>query len=262
MATRITEGPSKRRTVTELVAESKQAAAQEQHRLGSDLRLRRRRRRLSQQALAKAAGLSRQMLVRMELGLGGSVPNHRWHAVAFALGTKFSSELGRDQEEATADAGHLAIQELLLRLGATAGFGRAFELPTKPVNPSLCADVAWRDDARRVLTVLEAWNSIGDVGSGRRSFTRKLAEAEDLATARWGTQSHRVVGCWVICATQRNRALIARYPEVFGSAFPGSSAAWARALSVGEAPPDAPGLVWCDVACTRVFAWRRPSQNS
>lgn len=90
-----------------------------------------------------------------------------------------------------------------------------------------------------------------------RSFQRKLVEADALAVAAWGTAPYRVAGCWVVRATKRNRALLARYPEVFAAALPGSSRAWVAALTTGTEPPTEPGLVWCDVRCTRVFAWRR-----
>jgi hypothetical protein len=78
-----------------------------------------------------------------------------------------------------------------------------------------------------------------------------------LAVARSGeTATTGLV--WVVRATARNRALVARYPEVFGRAFPGSSRRWLEALTAGAAPPDEPGLIWSDVAGTRLFAWRRP----
>ena len=44
-------------------------------------------------------------------------------------------------------------------------------------------------------------------------------------------------------------------PEVFASRFPGSSRV--EALTRGDPPPAEPGLVWCDVSATRLFAWRR-----
>jgi hypothetical protein len=85
---------------------------------------------------------------------------------------------------------------------------------------------------------------------------RKLAELEDMAVARWGEDA-RVGLVWIVRATRRNRALIAKYPEIFASRFPGSSIGWVRALTLGTEPPTEPGLVWCDVAATRLFEWRR-----
>lgn len=93
------------------------------------------------------------------------------------------------------------------------------------------------------------------MGACARSSARKLSELENLAIARWGAEA-RVGLVWVVRATARNRALLTRYPEIFASRFPGSSRAWIAALTTGAAPPTEPGLVWCDVAATRLLEWR------
>ena len=80
-----------------------------------------------------------------------------------------------------------------------------------------------------------------------------------MAIARWGQAPSTVGLVWIVRATARNRALVARYPEVFAARFPGSSAGWLASLSKGTAPPNGPGLVWTDVAATRLLAWRRRS---
>jgi hypothetical protein len=156
-----------------------------------------------------------------------------------------------------ADAGHLAIQELVLRLARTAGAKRFFELATRPAEPWRSADVGMRVDRHRCLVLCECWNTIGDVGAAARSTARKVAEAEQLAVVTGGEKPYRIASCWVVRATRRNRELVGRYPEVFAARFPGSSAGWLAALTRGDEPPTEPGLVWCDVAATRVFAWRR-----
>ncbi|HET7676557.1 MAG TPA: hypothetical protein VFK38_01740 [Candidatus Limnocylindrales bacterium] len=104
---------------------------------------------------------------------------------------------------------------------------------------------------------MECWNSLGDIGAAARATSRKAAEAADMAVAVGGERPYRVATCWVLRASARNRALVARYPEVFAARFPGSSVRWVRALSAGQEPPVEPGLVWCDAAATRLFAWRR-----
>jgi hypothetical protein len=118
-------------------------------------------------------------------------------------------------------------------------------------------DVFVRDDNRRRLIVEEAWNSLGDIGAGARSFDRKLAAAAELAVVLGGERPYAVHGVWVIRATARNRALVARYPEVFARRFPGSSRAWMHAITTGAPAPAEPGLVWCDVAATRLLESRR-----
>jgi hypothetical protein len=161
-------------------------------------------------------------------------------------------------EEPT-DAGHLGIQELVLRLGRSTGRTRTFELPTRPADPALSVDVGLRDDRQRVLMLNECWNTFGSINAAVRSTKRKVAETENLAVAIAGDSApYRVAACWIVRDTKRNRELLARYPEIFASTFTGSSAAWVRALTDSDAPPPVGlGLVWCDLRATRLFAWRK-----
>jgi len=227
--------------------------------LGGQVRAARRRRRWRQRDLAARIGTSQAHVSQIELGQVGGAPLEVWFALSEALQVPLRVEFGRDRLEEPADAGHLAIQELILRLGRAAGFGRTFELPTRPANPRLSVDVCLRDDARRLFVLVEAWNSFGDIGASVRGTNRKIAEAHALVVAVGGDGWYRVAACWVVRDTARNRELAARYPEVFGVAFPGSSREWVAALSRGALPPQEMGLVWCDVAATRLRAWRRPS---
>jgi transcriptional regulator with XRE-family HTH domain len=231
-------------------------------RLGSEIAAARRRRRRTQQQVAAAVGISRATLSRMELGRGHGAPIGTWLALAAELGLAPRFELQRDWREDPADAGHLAVQELLLRLGRVTGHDRRFELRTRSSDPSRSIDVNWRSDQARRLIVIEAWNTIGDIGAGVRSFQRKLADAEELAIVVGDGRPYEVRGVWVVRASKRNRDLVARYPEVFRAAFPGSSGTWAAALTTGTRPPDRPGLVWCDVRATRIFAWRYSTTRS
>jgi DNA-binding XRE family transcriptional regulator len=225
--------------------------------LGGKVRAARLRRRSSQQAMATLAGISRSCWSDIERGLGGGHTLDSWQRVALALGTALIVDLPRDAMTGPADAGHLAIQELVLGLGRRTGFAGSFELPTKPNEPWRSTDVALRSDARRLLVLEECWNTIGDVGGATRSTNRKVAEAEALAVALGGDRPYAVRSVWVVRATARNRALVRRYPEVFARAFPGSSSAWVAALTRGDVPPSGRGFIWCDVDATRVFAWRR-----
>ena len=225
--------------------------------LGGDLRASRLRRRVLQRELGDIVGVTQVTISRLELGRGGSLSLDVWQRAFAALDRQLVLNATRDQLEQPADAGHLQIQELLLRLGRRVGYKGSFELATRPAEPSRSVDVGLRDDRRRRLVLVECWNTIGDVGAAVRSTNRKLAEAAQLAVAIGGDRPYAVAACWVVRATTRNRALVARYPEVFVAKFPGSSLGWVRALSQRtEAPPET-GLLWCDVAATRVCAWRR-----
>lgn len=193
---------------------------------------------------------------RTERGVAGLTVD-ALQRVAMAVGRPLILDLQRDVFGQTADAGHLAMQELILGLGRRAGFDGRFELATRPAEPWRSSDVGLINDRTRTLVVVECWNTIGDVGAAARASTRKLAEASALATARWGEGLTTVGLVWVVRATARNRAIVTRYPEVFASRFPGSSAGWVATLTKGAPPPSQTGLVWSDVAGTKVFAWRR-----
>jgi len=212
---------------------------------------------MTQAELGALVALSQSEISRLELGLGHGAAIGTWLAIGAALGLRSQFEFGRDPREDAVDAGHLAIQELLLMLAKGIGADGRFELPVGRGDPAHAVDVFIRDDRRRRLIVEEAWNSIGDIGAGARSFQRKVAAAEELAIAIGGDAPFAVRGVWVVRASRRNRELIARYPEVFARFLPGSSRRWVEAIRSGSEPPAQPGLVWCDVAATRLFPWRR-----
>src|SRR4051794_17122332 len=239
-----------------LAVEADRRAAQQRAQIGTDIQALRERRNLTRQQLAARAGLGRMVESRIERGVAN--PDlEALQRIAHALGRPLVVSFGgRDPEDLPADAGHLAMQELVLRLGREAGYSGSFELTTKPSEPWRSADVGLAAPTQRRLIHLECWNTIGDIGAAVRSSNRKRAELNDLAVARWGeaAAAHLV---WVVRATTRNRALVGRSPEVFARAFPGSSRAWIEALTAGTTPPEQPGLVWSDVAATRLFAWRR-----
>ncbi len=246
------------RVRTRLSRDAERANREQLVRIGADVHAARHRRRLTQAQLGARVGLSQSAISRAERGLGGGLTLDAWQRIALALGITLRVTLQRDPLAETADAGHLGMQELVLRLGRAAGYRGLVELPTKPQEPWRSIDVALVDDARRWMAVVECWNSIGDIGAAVRASARKQADAEALAAARWGEQEPepRVGLVWVVRATARNRALLARYPEVFGASFPGSSAAWLRSLTAGGEPPRDPGLLWASVDGSRLFAWR------
>lgn len=178
-----------------------------------------------------------------------------WQRTGVALDLPLEVAFRRDPTAQPADAGHLALQELILRLAARNGISLSFELPTRPQDPACSVDVCLRDDQRRRLVLCEAWNVIGDIGAAVRSTHRKIAQAQEFTMAI--DRAYAVHACWVVRASRRNRALVTRYPEVFAAAFPGSSLRWVSSLTSGADPPQLPGLVWADAASTRLFPWRR-----
>ena len=228
-----------------------------QVKVGAQVKAMRTRRRWTQRQLAAAAGVGRMVVGRIERG-ETAIDLDLLERLAIALGVTLTVSFGRDPREEVADAGHLEMQELVLRLGRAAGFTVRFELPTRPSEPWRSIDVALGSERQRVAIDVECWNTIGDVGAGSRSSARKVAELEQAAVARWGGKA-RAALVWVVRDTARNRTLLARYPEVFATQFPGSSRAWVAALTAGGAVPSEPGLVRCNPRRGRLAAWRRGS---
>jgi transcriptional regulator with XRE-family HTH domain len=243
-----------------VAVEAERRLQERRARLGADVKAMRRRRKWTQKELGQRADLGRLVIGRLERG-EGPLDVDTLERIAVVFGVPLAIGFDRDLREEVADAGHLSIQEVVLRLARSAGYTTQFELPTRPNEPWRSADVALGSEEQRRAIEVECWNTFGDLGAAVRSSRRKVVEIEQLAVGRWGPEASAGL-VWVMRDTARNRALVNRYPEVFASTFTGSSRAWVKALTTGSPPPDGPGLVWCDVASGRVHAWHdwaRPS---
>jgi transcriptional regulator with XRE-family HTH domain len=204
-----------------LVSEARRRTREQLARLGGELRRSRLRRKLTQAHLADIVDVTQSTISDMERGVGMGLSIDVWQRVFIALDRPLIVEAGRDPREDVADAGHLALQELVLR--PRIGLHGSFELPTRPANPRRSVDVLLRDDLRRLLIISECWNTFGDIGASVRPTNRKVAEAEDLAVAFGGERPYEVRACWVVRDTARNRTLLATHPAIFDRAFPGTS---------------------------------------
>jgi transcriptional regulator with XRE-family HTH domain len=239
-----------------LAAEADRRLHERKGRIGDDAKVMRQRRSWTQHQLADRVGVDRLVVSRIERGVG-RVDVETLERLGIAFGVPFNVGFGRDPRTDVADAGHLAMQELVLRMGRARGFTVGFELPTRPAEPWRSIDVVLRSEEAHRMICIECWNTIGDIGVAVRASTRKAAELEQMAVGRWGAEA-RAGLVWVVRASARNRALLARYPEVFSTRFPGSSRDWVAALTEGREMPAEPGLVWSDPGATRIFEWRRP----
>lgn len=184
----------------------------------------RKRRGWTQKELGRRADLSQQTISQLERGDGGTLSIASWKRTAIVLDLPLDLRIGRDAFELPLDAGHLGIQESILRLGRATGYGRTFELQTKSTDPMRSTDVGLVSHANRRLVRVECVNTFGNIGDAVRSSDRKQREAEGLAIALGHGQPYSVYMCWVIRSTRRNRQILARYPEIFASRFTGSRA--------------------------------------
>ena len=229
---------------------------------GREVRAARKRRRLRQTALAARVGISQAWLSDLEAGKGGGAPLEVWFAIAQALGRYLKFEFARDPLTELVDAGHLAMQELVIRVAKAAGWEVQFEAQSRAWGSHRSIDVRLIDRKNRRIVIVECWNTFGDLGAAARSSNDKVRAEEQHAVAIAGDSEPFEVGLvWVVRDTKANRELVTNYAGVFESRLPGSSAAWLRALTTRETMPAEPGLMWCDVRATRLSARRhRPRQ--
>jgi hypothetical protein len=104
---------------------------------------------------------------------------------------------------------------------------------------------------------VEIEDLLTDGGAVLRKLTDKVA-----AIRRATTSGTAVRGLLIVRATRRNRQTIGAFPAVFAGRFPGSSAAWLRALTDPAAPlPGDDGLLWSSARGDRLMAVRLPVQR-
>jgi transcriptional regulator with XRE-family HTH domain len=208
---------------------------------------------LTQQQVADASGVSQGWISELERGLGsvGSIEN--WASVSAAVGQEFVAFLDHAAGATMPrDLEHLRRQQLLVTASVAGGWRAA---PEEPIDvggrgPHF-VDVLLRRIRGGIheTSVAEIWDLLNDVGGAMREFERKVAAVRD------GSADGTASGLFVVRATRRNRALLHEFADVFRARFGGSSEAWLRALTDPEAPmPNQPGLLWTDVAGTRLIA--------
>lgn len=232
--------------------------------LGREARDSRRRRRLTQAKVAQDVGCSRPRVADLERGQGANAPLELWVKLGIALGrplaVSFSREStldGRAMEPR--DAGHLAGQELVLRLGRLHGRTANVELPLSTGRSPYVADVVQRDDRHRVLVLIEIVNRAGDLGAIARSSDAKARGLEGMAILAGGdTGPYRVAVGWLLMESAANRKVVATYQEFLRARCPGSSAQLAHAMMEGAEPPSTPAIAWIDPRAGRVvpLRWR------
>lgn len=188
---------------------------------------------LSQAAVARAIGVSRSVICRMEAG---------------------------DEEVAA-----------FIRARAAAVVGAEFRLGLYPSGPALIRDAAQASLVERVLTMRHpSWRATVEAplpGPGRRSTDLRLERLDEIvlmeaetriraleaivrecqakraAVAETGT-GRRVHVVLVLPPTRHHRALVRAHPETIRAAFPVPSEELERALRGGAGPWPGDGILW------------------
>lgn len=213
--------------------------------------------RLTQRVASERAGVSQSAWSRIERGMCSGVPLATLAACAAAVDAQLAAFIeARPGASLPRDIEHLRRQELLISLARGGGWAARPERPIDPVaarSRSVDVDLVRRHGGEEVAVEIE--DLIADGGAVIRNLTDKTA-----AVRRDAVPGATVRGLLIVRATRRNRAVVGALPALFSSRFPGSSAAWLRALTDSTAPlPDGDGFLWSSVSGDRLFPARLPN---
>ena len=222
---------------------------------GRDVRLARRRRRLTQAALASKVGLSRARLAEIEAGLGSGAPLGVWFAIVQALERYLRFEFGRDPLVELVDAGHLAIQELVIRVAKAAGWEVQFEAASRPSRSGRSIDVRLIDRKARRIVIVECWNTFGDLGEAARGSSKSCGMRRSRQWQSPATANRSRSGCAGSCATRRATAscstAMSTYSARGSRVHPRGGFGCSRAVGQCRASPVSPGAMAVPRDCLR-----------
>jgi transcriptional regulator with XRE-family HTH domain len=191
-------------------------------RLGSVVRILRRRRGLTQAGFARAAGVSPALVSRLERGDIDRTDLRFLRRAFAALDARIDLVprwRGADLDRLL-DADHAALTEVLVR--------RLSSLPAWIIHPEVTFSIfgergsidiiAWHP-GRSALLIIEVKSAIGDVGGRVRQVDRYRRLARDIARERRWTPA--VVAVWVVVADGRTaRRRLAEHRATLRRAFP------------------------------------------
>ncbi len=221
--------------------------------LGRDAKASRQRRRLTQADVGHLVGLGQSEISYLERGHGARTSIETWVAIGIDLRRPIAIGFTRDVvDPLPQDRGHLAVQELVLRLAIAAGWHARFEAASDPLAPRHSTDVELTAQDHSML-LLEIWNRLDDLGAAVRSSDRKVA---DIVRRRGNSEA--VLSCWLLVDTAANRELVRQYPTILRARFSRSSVGLVNALSTGAAAPTRSGIAWIDIGARRLRELRHP----
>ena len=203
-------------------------------RCGEDFREIRLRAGVSQAAVARAVGVARSVICRIEQGDPDVSPRIRARAAA-TLGADLRISIYAESAPLIHDAAHARIVEAALELTHTR-WRATIECPV-PGPGRRSSDI--RLDSRLDTILLEVESRVRALEAIIREGNEKRAAV--AATIGPDRRIHVVL---VLPPTRHHRALVAAHPRIVASAYPASSGALRFALTDPVAPWPGDGILW------------------
>lgn len=203
-------------------------------RFGEEFRLIRLRTGVSQAAVARAIGVDRAAICRLEAGVATVSDRIRARA-ATVLGGDFRLGLYPAASPLIHDAAHARIVEGLLRLRHSTWRARVEAPVPGPGRRSTDLRLDRGDETVlfEVETHVHALEAI--IREGEEKRVAVMAEAG---------LDRRISVTLVLPPTRHHRALVEAHPEIIGAAFPAASSDIRRALATAGMPWPGDGILW------------------
>ena len=212
-------------------------------RFGEESRLIRLRTGVSQAAVARAIGVDRATICRMEAGDLTVADRIRARAAA-VLGADFRLGLYPDAAPLIHDAAHARLVEALLRLRHPSWRAKV-EAPVPGTGRRSTDLRPDRGDATilfEVETQVHTLEAIMREGEDKRSAVAAAVAADaDFDAAGAERRVHVIL---VLPPTRHHRTLVAAHPGTIEAAFPASTADIRRALTSADVPWPGDGILW------------------
>lgn len=201
-------------------------------RFGEEFRLLRLRAGATQAAVARAIGVDRSVICRIEHG-DASVSNEIRARAAAALGADFRLQIYAERGPLIFDAAQAPVVERLLALRHSSWRPTVEAVIPGPGRRSVDVQLEGSDE----IVLLEVESRVGRL----EEIARELhAKRDDVAAARPGWRVHVAL---VLPPTRHHTTLVRDHPETIRAAFPIPSANLRAALEQGgDWPGD--GILW------------------
>jgi transcriptional regulator with XRE-family HTH domain len=190
-------------------------------RIGSDIRLLRKRRGWSQRRLAAEARVSRWAVATLESGRAGRLRLDILIAVVTAVGGYLSVRVLFEGEglDRLRDRRHAELVERIVALLRDVGWEVATEVSFNHFGERGSIDVLAYHRATRTLLVIEVKSVVPDLGGMLATLDRKVRLAADIAAERgWGSVA--VARILVLPEDSTARRRVTQHAATFETAFP------------------------------------------
>ncbi len=240
---------------------AKQAAT----RLGDALHRARIERRLSQEDVGDATGVSASWVSRVENGHGGAAPIATWFAMAAAVGLDLSVAMAPiDGTAGRVDRFRRRAVDHLADIAEAAGGSVRSEIVIDAQRGVLTTVFGRRTFARtgrQELAIIRIWDVVDDVSSALGRFDDLVTSQRDEAVG-----AVNVSGAIVVRRTTDARYRLRSQSAALGGRFQDTGASWISTLRRPGFPmPQEASIIWIDATATRLIpmflALERPRRS-